>query len=309
MTHRGAGSESVEYNNAMTELRAFARKAWSLLEPLHAVTYFSPEPLDALKSAGYRGFWMGYFAGRAAPLGAIGPEVVHALFYNFTFERTAKALPAAWDFAPPEAALTARQHGAVAALRRQLADLAHGPQVARAAELASRAAAAAPVAGRALFAANRALAEPVEPLARLWHAATLLREHRGDGHVAALLAAGVHGRESHVLQALANGTARDIYTVSRDFDDREWDACLRALRERGFTTGDGLTPEGKAVKADIEARTDTLAASAYTVLDPDEREELIQALRPLTRAVMAAGEIPPITPIGLDLRAVGEDDR
>ncbi|MFQ6231024.1 helix-turn-helix domain-containing protein, partial [Nocardia sp. NPDC002869] len=67
-----------------TELPAFARQAWRLLEPLHAVTYFSPEPLQALKAAGYRGFWMGYFAGRAAPLGAAGPEVVHALFYNFT---------------------------------------------------------------------------------------------------------------------------------------------------------------------------------------------------------------------------------
>lgn len=306
--HHRDCSAPVEYNNAMTELRAFARKAWSLLEPLHAVTYFSPEPLDALKSAGYRGFWMGYFAGRAAPLGAVGPQIVHALFYNFTFERTAKALPAAWDFAPPEAALTAREHGAVSALRRQLADLADGPQVARAAELASRAAAAAPVAGRALFAANRALAEPVEPLARLWHAATLLREHRGDGHVAALLAAGIHGRESHVLQALANGTPREIYTVSRDFDDQEWDAHVEALRERGLATDAALTPEGAALKADIETRTDTLAASAYTVLNPDEREELVQALRPLTRAVIAAGELPRITPIGIDLQPTGGDE-
>lgn len=306
--HHSAGSGSAEYNNAMTELRAFARKAWSLLEPLHAVTYFSPEPLDALKSAGYRGFWMGYFAGRAAPLGAVGPEIAHALFYNFTFDRTAKALPAAWGFAPPAAALAAREQGAVAALRRQLADLADGPEVARAAELASRAAGAAPSEGRALFAANRALAEPAEPLARLWHAATLLREHRGDGHIAALLAAGIHGRESHVLQALANGTAREIYTVSRDFDDQEWAARLDALRERGLATGDALTPEGTRLKADIETRTDMLAAPAYTVLGVDERDELIQALRPLARAVIAAGEIPTVTPIGIDLRAAGGDD-
>ena len=69
------------------------REAWRLLEPIHAVVYFSPEPLGALRAAGYRGYWMGYFAGRAAPLGAVGPDVVHALFYNFSRERVAKALP------------------------------------------------------------------------------------------------------------------------------------------------------------------------------------------------------------------------
>jgi hypothetical protein len=194
----------------MTELTQ-ARALWRLVEPLHAVVYFAPEPLAALDAAGYRGFWMGYFAGRAAPLGAVGADVVHAAFYNFAYERVAKALPAAWDFAPPEAALRAREHGAVAALRRQLAEVAEGPAVARAAELASRAAAAVPLAGRVLGAANHALPVPEQPLARLWHAATVLREHRGDGHIAALLAAGIGGRESHVFHAAASGAPRRTY--------------------------------------------------------------------------------------------------
>lgn len=285
---------------------AFARQAWSLLEPLHAVTYFSPEPLQALKEAGYRGFWMGYFAGRAAPLGPVGPEIVHALFYNFTFDRVAKALPSAWEFAAPEAALTARRTGATAALRRQFGDLADSPDLAAAAELASRAAAAAPLEGRALFAANRALPEPADPVARLWYAATLLREHRGDGHIAALLAAGVGGRESHVLQALANGTDRGIYTVSRDYDDQEWAGHHDALRARGWAGENSLTDTGAAAKKEIETRTDTAAASAYEALTPEERAELVRLLRPLARAVIAAGEIPRVTPIGLDLGAAAD---
>ncbi|MGB3474070.1 MAG: hypothetical protein WBA69_04730 [Mycobacterium sp.] len=286
--------------------RAYARDAWRLLEPLHAVVYFAPEPLAALDAAGYRGFWMGYFAGRAAPLGAVGAEVVHAAFYNFSFERVAKALPAAWSFAPPEAALQARQVGAVAALRRQLADLAEGPEVARAAELASRAAAAVPLAGRVLGAANHALPLPEQSLARLWHAATVLREHRGDGHVAVLLAAGVEGRESHVFHALASGTPRHTYTVARDFTDDEWDRLANALRDKGLAGTDGLTAEGVRLKAQIEDQTDRLAAAGYSALTDTERHDLIRALRPLTRAVVAAGEIPLDSPMGLDLRPLLE---
>ncbi len=282
--------------------RSGVRDAWRMLEPLHAVVYFSPEPLAALHDAGYRGFWMGYFAGRAAPLGAVGAEVVHAAFYNFGYERVARALPAAWRFAPPEAALRARQAGAVAALRRQLADLADGPHVERAAELASRAAAAAPLAGRVLGAANHALPLPEEPVARLWHAATVLREHRGDGHIAALLAAGIEGRESHVLHALASGTSRQTYAVARDFTDGEWNELVITLRAKGLADAGGLTPAGVRLKAQIEQQTDQLAAPAYAALTEAELREMIQALAPLTRAVAGAGEIPLDSPMGLDLR-------
>ncbi|WP_409428535.1 SCO6745 family protein [Mycobacterium sp. SMC-11] len=279
-----------------------ARDAWRLLEPLHAVVYFSPEPLAALDAAGYRGFWMGYFAGRAAPLGAVGAEVVHAAFYNFSFERVAKALPAAWNFAPPEAALGARQAGAVAALRRHLAGLADGPAVARAAELAARAASAVPITGRVLGAANHALPLPDPPLARLWQAATVLREHRGDGHIAALLAAGIEGRESHVFHALASRAPRQTYTVARDFTDDEWNRLTNVLRDKGLAGAEGLTPDGVRIKAQIEEQTDRLAAPAYEALTDTERHDLIGALQPLAQAVVAAGEIPIDSPMGLDLR-------
>ena len=119
---------------------ATARQVWRRLEPIHAVVYFAPEALGALADAGYKGFWMGYFAGRAAPLGAAGPEVVSALFYNFAPARVARALPDAWAIAAPDVALGARRTGAAAALRRALDDAADGADVAAAAELAARAA-------------------------------------------------------------------------------------------------------------------------------------------------------------------------
>jgi hypothetical protein len=279
-----------------------ARELWRLLEPIHAVVYFSPEPLAALREAGYRGFWMGYFANRAAPLGPVGPEVVQALFYNFGWERVARALPAAWDFAPPAAALAARADGSVAALRRALGDLAEAPAVARAAETAMKAAVAAPLEGRALYAANHALPVPEEPLAQLWHAATLLREHRGDGHVATLVAAGIAGRQSHVFHAVATGTPSEVYTLARDFTEEEWDRELSGLRERGLVDADSLSEQGRQLFAQIEATTDRLAAPAYDVLSADDRAELLELLRPLAAAVVRTGDIPLDSPMGLDLR-------
>lgn len=278
---------------------ALGRRAWRRLETIHAVTYFAPEAIGALRDAGYRGFWMGYFAGRAAPLGDVGPEVVSALFYNFAPSRVAKALPDAWSFAPPAAALDARRTGSVAALERSLAAL--GEEVAVAAELSGRAARSASVDGRALFAANSNLPWPDEPFGVLWHAATLLREHRGDGHVAILTAFGISGREANVLQAAAGVTPREVFTVARDYDDAEWDALVAGLAERGVLTSDGeLTPDGRALKDEIEQRTDRIALAAYDVLADDELDRLLDALAPLARAVAASGDMPAITPIGVD---------
>ncbi|MFE7227395.1 hypothetical protein ACFU7D_21570 [Nocardioides sp. NPDC057577] len=284
-----------------------ARRLWKLLEPIHAVGYFSPEPIALLKEAGYRGYWMGYFAARSAPLGAVPAEVVHAVFYNFAFSHVSRALPDAWTYAPPEAAHEARRSGAVAALRRQLGPLASSDDLARAASLASRAALGAPMEGRTLYAALRSLPVPTDPVDLLWHAATLLREHRGDGHVATLLAAGIGGRESHVFHALAHGTSPSVYATSRNIHESEWDALVSGLRSRGLVTDDGqsLTDLGRETNAAIESTTDALAATAYATLEPGEVDDLITLLRPLTKAVVASGEIPHQSPMGLDLDEVG----
>jgi hypothetical protein len=153
--------------------------------------------------------------------------------------------------------------------------------------------------GRTLFAANRALPWPDEPTAVLWHASTLLREHRGDGHVAALTAARIQGREADVLQTAAGVVPRDVFSVARHYDDAEWGSVSARLIDRGLLDGDGqLTAEGKATRVDVEHRTDALALSAYEALDDQQLQQLIDALVPLTRAVIVAGDIPEVTPIG-----------
>ncbi len=277
-----------------------ARRVWKRLELIHVVTYFSPEPLDALRDAGYKGFWMGYFAGRAAPLGAVPAEVVIATFYNFAESRVRRALPDAWTFARPEAALDARLNGSVATLRRVLGPLTgDDPDVAALAGLARRAAESAPVEGRPLFAANAALPWPDDPIAALWHAATLLREHRGDGHVAALTAAGIAGREANVLHFTSVDAPPQIRVTGRDYDDAEWDANVGALAERGLMTDFGqLTDGGRLLKQDIEDRTDLIALRAYAALTDDELERLIDGLTPLATAVVASGDFPAVSPIG-----------
>jgi Helix-turn-helix family len=291
----------------MERMPAAARLLWRLIEPVHAVSYFAPEPIAEFSRAGYRGFWMGYFAGRAAPLGPVGPELVYALFYNFTFNRVARALPDAWTFAPASVALEARERGATAALRRQLGDLARDPCVVAAADLLAHAAHAAPLEGRPLFAANRALPEPVEPIARLWHFATLLREHRGDGHIATLLSFGITGRQSHVLQSLAIGMPKTVYVTARDFSDSEWEDMLAELRSAGYVDAAGkLTDAGRAIKDSIEARTDELAWSAYAGLPPGDLDALADALRPIARAVVRAGDIPLDAPMGLNLSELAD---
>jgi hypothetical protein len=278
---------------------AHARTLWRLLEPVHAVTYFSAEPLAALRGAGFKGFWMGYFAGRAAPLGAVGPEVVRATFYNFFPARVHAALPDAWSFGTPDAALAARLTGSVAALARMLGIDVSGDGPVRAAELARRAAEAAPLEGRPLYAANAALPWPDDPLGVLWHAATLLREHRGDGHVVALQAAGIGGRESHVLRSHAAGIPRPTYTVARDFTDEEWAARTASLAARGLVDDEGLTEAGAATVEAIESMTDALAAPAYDVLSGAEVAELVGLLEPVAAAVVASDDIPAAAPMGL----------
>jgi hypothetical protein len=268
---------------------------------VHAVTYFAPEARTALDGLGFRGFWMGYFAARSAPFGVVPTEVVTAAFYNFAPERVAKALPAAWEIASPSDALRVRQDSALAALRRYgVTDDDAGT----AAELAEKAARSAPLDGRPLFAANVALDWPDEPVARLWHAVTLLREQRGDAHVAVLSTLGVSGRESNVLHAAAGRVPQEMIMRSRDYDEERWGHYRDRLARRGLLDGGGaLTDAGQDLKQRVEEITDRLALSALDALDDDEVERLFKALTPITRKVVAAGDVPAATPMGL-----GRDD-
>jgi hypothetical protein len=275
-----------------------ARRLFDRFEPVHALTYFASEARAALDTLGFRGFWMSYFAARSAPLGPVPPEVVTAIFYNFSASHVARALPAAWEFASPTDALRAREASAVAALRR--CGVTGGDDVETAAALLAKAARSAPYDGRPLFAANLARPWPDEPLAILWHAATLLREQRGDAHVAALAALGVSGRECNVLHSVADRVPRDFIMRSRQYDDDEWRWCTQRLAARGLVDDSGaLTAAGIALKQNIEDTTDRLALTAFDALDDGELEALFRSLTPITRAVIAGGDIPAATPMGL----------
>ena len=289
----------------MNRQPALARRLFDRIEPVHAVTYFAPEVRTALDGLGFRGFWMGYFAARSAPMGTVAPEIVTAAFYSFTAQRVAKALPSAWDVASPADALRVREESAVAALRRRgVTD----DDACAAAELAAKAAAGADLGGRVLFAANRALPWPREPLARLWHAATLLREHRGDGHVAILTAQRLSGREANVLHAAAGRVSEDMIKRARDYDDAQWQHCQQTLQGRGLLDATGaLTSAGHNLKSHIEDATDAAALSALDALDDHEVESLFRVLTPITRTVVAAGDVPESTPMGLSRDDLADD--
>jgi hypothetical protein len=267
-----------------------ARRLHRLVEPIHLVTYFADEPDDALMALGLRNTWDAYFAGRAAPLGRVPAEVVHATFYNFADGEAARHIPRVWDTTTPEAALVAREQGSVAALRRILGDLADATGLARTADLATRAATSAPMEGRILYAALRALPLPEEPVARLWHAATLLREHRGGGHIAALVAAGIGGTEAHVLHALFEGMPAEKFGRVHHLPANQLARVVDGMRARSLIDASGwLSEAGRKTKERIESLTDALAAPAYSSLDPSELDQLIADLEPISSALEAAG--------------------
>jgi hypothetical protein len=308
----------------MTGAADAARQMWVLAEPVHAVTYFSDEGRAAFAEAGLRGFWRGYFAGRAAPLGPVGPAPVIASFFTFAPAMVTRALPAVWDLASPEEALRARSAGATAALRRLLDEAGQagtgspgtGPapagdaaggliddisaQVSRSADGLSAAMAGVNCAGRVLAAANAALPVPDEPLARLWQAATVLREHRGDGHFAALVAAGLDGCEATVLRACLDGN-REVLQPVRGWTDQEWDQAADALAGRGWLAADGtVTPAGHQAHREVEAATDRAASRPWQQLGPAGVADLAGLLAPIARACRAALPFP--NPIGLPAR-------
>lgn len=268
-----------------------ARQLFDLIEPIALVNFFAREPHESMAALGLRTYWDGYFAGRSAPLGRVPAEVVHAAFYSFADGEVARHIPKVWDTTTPEAAHAAREQGCGAALRRIVGDLIGTPELERAAELLAKASTFAPTEGRIMYAGLRALPMPEEPVARLWHAANMLREHRGDGHVAALVSERIAGTESHVLHALAMGIyPAESFGRIHHLPQSTLAAVMNGLRDRGLVDVSGhLTEVGQATKARIEDLTDTLAEAPYDGLEPPELDDLIASLEPICRTLQAAG--------------------
>jgi hypothetical protein len=276
-----------------------ARYLWQLLEPYHALTYFAPESHRAYEEVGLRGFWRGYFAGRAAPLGPVGAGVVTACFYGFHPDFVARAVPAVWSMISPSAAVECRLAGAQTAIGRILAGDDPAP-LAAAAEVLRPAVERCTAAGRVLFAANRELAWPDRHELALWHAATIVREHRGDGHVAALVAAGIGPCEAHVLRLAADGSPPESIRPYRGWDDDDWAAANERLRVRGWLDEQGhATGRGRDAHAEVEARTDEVAGELARHVRDEDLSQLAAVLAPLVRRIATTGSVPYPNPIGV----------
>ncbi|MDI3404047.1 SCO6745 family protein [Streptomyces cavernicola] len=280
----------------MTSLPARAgRRCHNVVNPLHSTVYFSPDFAAELTVLGVQDSSAAYFAGRAAAFGRVGPGVVAASFYNFKYDVVAKALPAVWDIASPEDVLAARLRAVDTTLRRLLGDEAVASDaMGEAAELALRATEACTRHARPLYAAHADLPVPQEPHLAYWHAATLLREHRGDGHLAVLLEAGLDPVEALVSHtATGKGMAPKWILGTRGWTQDDWDAAAGRLRERGLLGADGeLTAAGVALREDVEDATDRLDAAPYEHLGAAGVERLTELATGFVGTALAAGAFP-----------------
>lgn len=275
------------------------------LEIIHAVVYFAPGVDQALREVGLQGFWMGYFGSRAAAMGPVGAAVVKATFYNFHPAMVDRAIPDAWAYASPAAILAARHEAAGRVLRSHWR--AVDPQVIEtAAALSVRAAVAIVGEGRPLAAAHRALPIPTAAVDRLFWAATALREHRGDAHVALLVAHGIDGCEAHGLASGTDRVPKEMLQRARGWSDEDWNAACERLAQRGLVEVSGrATARGTELRASIEAQTDARAAPPYAALSGVERVALRRALAVLSSAVAEGEQLPFPNPIGVDRPAPG----
>ncbi|GAA3929348.1 hypothetical protein GCM10022244_42990 [Streptomyces gulbargensis] len=278
------------------------RQMWHLLEPLHALLYYAPEAFEEAARLGYDTAerWPSYFAWRAAPLGPAGPVRVASAFYSFSPAAVARYVPAVWETAAPADVLAARLRAVDRTYRAVLGeDGLRDPGLAEAAALARRAAGAAGPAGRRLAAANAELDWPDAPHLVLWQAATILREHRGDGHVAALLAAGLDPVESLVSFAAVGAAPVPVF-ASRGWSDAEWAAGQDRLAARGLVGADGAaTAEGRALRAEVERRTDELAAAPWVALGPGAVDRLADLLGGPWLAALGSGLLPAENTLGI----------
>ncbi|MFC9395746.1 hypothetical protein ACFTWS_21650 [Streptomyces sp. NPDC057027] len=275
---------------------------WHLLEPLHSVLYYAPEAFDEAGALGYgtADRWPSYFAWRAAALGPVGPVRVASAFYGFSPEKVARHVPAAWEVATPADVLAARLRAVDRSYRTLLgAETLEGPALAGAAGLARRAAESAGLEGRPLAAAHAELPWPEAPHLVLWQAATILREHRGDGHIAALVSAGLDPAESLVSFAAVGAAAAHVFET-RGWSADAWDAARERLRARGLVDATGLaTDTGRALRAEVERRTDELAAGPWEALGAEDTARLADLLGGPWLTIVGSGLLPSENTLGI----------
>ncbi|MFJ1781611.1 hypothetical protein ACIOKA_33425 [Streptomyces anulatus] len=286
----------------MTGEPARVRQMWHLLEPLHAVLYYAPEAFDEAAALGYdiEERWASYFAWRVAPLGAVGAEEVVRTFHSFAPVMVERHVPGIWATAAPDVVLAARLRAVDRSYRALFGERVEGSEFAEAAALARRAAeAAGPGAIGGLGPANSGLPWPDVPHLVLWQAATVLREHRGDGHIAALAGAGLDPVESLVSFAAVGAAPAEVF-ASRGWSAEEWGAARRRLQDRGLLAADGTaTDAGRELRAKVELRTDEEAAAPWRALGEPGRERLAELLGEPWLEVIGSGLLPAENTLGI----------
>lgn len=269
-----------------------SRKMWRTLEVYHGAIYFVPEARDHYAQLGITDRMMGYFGSRAAAMGTVPAEVVIATFFNFHPKLVSERVPAVWALAEPYRLLTARLEAADAMLRRLLGDAVDSEEMAEASRLARRAAEACTPEGRPLFAGHASLDWPAQPHLVLWHAITLLREFRGDGHIAVMTVEGLDGCEALITHAAAGDVPAQTLRSSRQWPQDEWDAAVERLRVRGLVGRDGsFTDAGRAMRERIEHTTDVLALTPWEALGEDDCAKLRALVRPYSKTIVDSGEL------------------
>ncbi|EME54084.1 SCO6745 family protein [Amycolatopsis decaplanina] len=277
-------------------MKSLQRRLWEAVEPLHAVVYFAPETAAAAKAAGLPSWWMGYFAGRVAPLGPLPEPPATAMLFGFAPRMVARFLPDAWKHAEPAVVLQSRMDAVEEVLNRILpAD----PSLGRLADLLEQAVTGCDYAARPLAAAWSSVTRPATVVGRVWLAATVLREHRGDGHVLSAVAAGLRGLDTTLTHIGSGAVTREVIQINRGWSDGEWDESVARLTERGVLDGDlKLTDPGIALRQRIEDETDRLAAGPLEALGADGAAELVRTAVPLSRRIFDTGAIPLPNPMG-----------
>ena len=268
-------------------------------EPIVLTGSGAPELQTICKQLGLSEHRMSYYAVRAAALGRVAAEVVSATFYHHTVEMVSPAIPLAWSIASPERIVAARFEAVDQALRRLLPQQIESAEIVEAVELVRVAMVGCSIAGRPLFAAHTALPWPSEPHVALWHGLNLFREHRGEGHTSAVMAARLTPELTAPLLIAATGEARD--GRSWRWPDDVWNQAVAELQERRWLDDAGrLTDEGLAARTRIEEETDGLALGPRLQLGGERTHRLWPLLRDLLQVILDQNGLPRLrTPIGL----------
>jgi hypothetical protein len=267
-----------------------ARKTWRTLEPYHGAIYFVPEAAEEYRSVGVDDRMSGYFASRSAAMGPVPASVVIATFFNFDPGLVRRSMDGIWDTVTPQAMIDARLRAADRMIRRIAPDSIGSPDTVEAADMARKAAMVACMRteGRPLFAGHASLPWPEEPHLVLWHAQALLREYRGDGHIAALTVEGLSGCESLVTHAAAGDVTAGVLQATRQRTGDDWLAAEERLRSIGWLDPDyGLTDLGAERRAWIEQRTDELASAPYDAIGVEGCARLRSIVRPISKMMLA----------------------